>query len=103
MATEKFIMRGQCFEWDKEKNISNIKKHGVPFKMAASVFFDPNSALCDDEGYSDDEDRFILVGFSEDSSRLLTVCHCYRDDGDVVRIFSARKATAEEQDYYGGA
>jgi len=101
MSTESMILNEQIFEWDKQKNIANIKKHGVSFKIAALAFFDPSSTLLDDAGHSYDEERFILVGFSKGAS-LLTVCHCYRDDGDVVRIISARSATREEQELYGG-
>jgi len=89
------------FDWDRDKNISNIEKHGVSFKTAATAFFDPNAVILDDETHSHDEDRFTLIGFSG-SHRLLTVCHCYRRDGEVIRIFSARKATKTEQKFYGG-
>ena len=101
MSTESFKVQGQVFDWDKQKNLQNIKKHGIPFRTAALAFFDPSSTIISDKGHSQDEDRFILVGFSE-KHRLLTVCHCYRDDGQVVRIISARKATKAEQDIYGG-
>ncbi|MDR0249073.1 MAG: BrnT family toxin [Oscillospiraceae bacterium] len=89
-------MQGQRFEWDRDKNISNIEKHGIPFKVAATVFFDPNALLFDDDGHSRDENRFIIIGFGK-NYRLLTVCHCYRENGDVIRIISARKATKTEQ------
>ena len=101
MPTESFEIRGQVFDWDKQKNLLNIKKHGISFKIAALAFFDPNSTIISDEGHSQNEDRFILVGFSE-KHHLLTICHCYREEGEVVRIISARKATNAEQDIYGG-
>lgn len=67
--------------------------------MAASAFFDSQSILLDDEKHSNDEDRFILIGLDKLSS-LLIVCHCYRYEGQVVRIISARKADKQEAIYY---
>jgi uncharacterized DUF497 family protein len=94
-------IQGQQFEWDRDKNLSNIEKHGIPFKDAATAFFDPNAVLIDDIGHSLQEDRFVILGFSK-NHQLLMVCHCYRSGDDVIRIFSARKATKAEQKYYGG-
>ena len=82
--------------------LSFIEKHGVSFKMAASSFFDPNALTFDDGEHSQDEDRFILIGVNK-YDKLLTVCHCHRENGNVVRIISARKANVAEQDLYGGA
>ena len=90
------------FEWDRDKNLSNIEKHGIAFKIAATAFFDPNAVIFDDKEHSYDEERFILIGFSG-RHNLLAVCHCYRDDdGETIRIISARKATKKEQKLYGG-
>jgi len=94
-------INGKLFDWDVKKNLMNIEKHGVSFKMAASSFFDPDAITFDDEDHSQDEDRFILIGKNK-YDRLLTVCHCYRETGNVVRIISARKANQIEQDIYGG-
>ncbi|MDR1690131.1 MAG: BrnT family toxin [Clostridiales bacterium] len=58
--------------------------------------------ILDDEEHSNDEDRFVLIGYSE-GERLLTVCHCYRYDGEIIRIISARKANKTEHKFYGGA
>jgi uncharacterized DUF497 family protein len=55
--------------------------------------------LIDDPDHSDDEERFILLGLSS-SLRLLLVCHCYRSDGNVIRVISARKATTRESRAY---
>jgi len=99
---EEHELHGQRFEWDRDKNLSNIEKHGVPFKEAATVFDDDNAVLVDDGEHSIDEDRFIIIGLSG-SLRLLMVCHCYMSDGAVVRIISARKATKPEEKMYGGA
>ena len=69
--------------------------------MAASSFFDPKAIIIDDDIHSQDEDRFILIGVNK-YDKLLTVCHCYRDDGNIVRIISARKPNHIEQEIYGG-
>jgi uncharacterized DUF497 family protein len=88
------------FEWDARKASSNlIKKHGISFEEAKSVFYDENAKLIDDPDHSADEERFILLGHSF-SLRLIMVCHCYRDADNVIRIISARKATAQETKYY---
>jgi uncharacterized DUF497 family protein len=87
------------FEWDERKAATNAKKHGVSFQEARSVFFDERARLIDDPEHSDDEDRFILLGLSS-SLRLLVVCHGYRSAGNVIRIVSARKATARESESY---
>ena len=94
-------INGKLFDWDIKKNLTNIEKHGVSFKMAASSFFDPNAVIIDDDAHSQDEDRFILIGVNK-YDKLLTVCHCYRDKGNVVRIISARQPNQIEQEIYGG-
>ena len=96
-----FVISGKFFEWDIKKNLVNIEKHGVSFKMAASSFFDPNAIIIDDDVHSQDEDRFILIGKNK-YNRILTVCHCYRDDNNIVRIISARKPNQFEKEIYGG-
>lgn len=87
------------FEWDERKAAANVKKHGVSFEEARSVFYDERAKLIDDPDHSEDEDRFVLLGLSS-ALRLLVVCHCYRGDGGVIRIISARKATAKETKSY---
>lgn len=86
------------FEWDSAKSKSNKKKHGVSFE-AQSVFRDPSARLISDPDHSTEEDRFVLLGFSE-HLRLLVVCHCYRDRDSIIRIISARKATRKESKLY---
>ena len=83
------------FEWDECKAEANAKKHGVSFDEAKSVFVDERAKLIDDPDHSKDEDRFVLLGLSS-VLRLLLVCHCYRAEGNVIRIISARKASAHE-------
>lgn len=87
-----------CFEWDFEKNKANQKKHGISFEEAVTVFYDNNAILFDDPDHSIAEERFLLIGFSV-TAKLCIVSHCYRE-GDVIRIISARKATAKETKYY---
>ena len=89
------------FEWDASKAASNAKKHKVTFEMAKTVFYDDFAVQFFDEEHSFDEERFLLLGISSDA-RLLLVCHCEREDGDVVRIISARKATESEAQNYRG-
>lgn len=87
------------FAWDPRKAAANEKKHGVGFVEAKSVFSDERAKLVDDPDHSEDEERFILLGLSG-SLRVLVVCHCYREEGSVIRIISARKATARESKFY---
>lgn len=87
------------YEWDENKNQANIKKHGVSFEEAKTVFEDKESILFNDESYSDDEERFLLIGFSF-KLKLLFVCHCYRENETVIRIISARKVTKLEAKEY---
>jgi uncharacterized protein len=87
------------FEWDDRKSAANFKKHRVSFEEAKSVFVDERAKLIDDPDHSDDEDRFVLLGLSS-ALRLLLVCHCYRSEGNVIRIISARKAVANESKSY---
>ncbi len=87
------------FDWDQRKAVANEKKHGVTFDEAKSVFSDERAKLIDDPDHSDDEDRFVLLGLSG-RLRVLVVCHCYREEGNVIRIISARKATARESKFY---
>jgi uncharacterized protein len=87
------------FEWDENKNRLNRKRHGVSFPEAQTVFLDDNALLIDDPNHSVDEVRFLLLGLSS-SLRLLVVCHCVREAGDVIRIISARKADRSERRAY---
>jgi len=89
------------FEWDTAKATSNKKKHGVSFDEAQSVFYDEFAVQFFDEDNSVSEERFLMLGFS-DKAHLLIVCHCERDQGNIVLIISARKATKNESNYYQG-
>jgi uncharacterized DUF497 family protein len=92
-------MSALTFRWDASKSKSNKQKHGVSFEEAQTVFFDENARLFADPDHSDAEERFILLGMSS-LLRVLVVCHCYREQDEVIRIISARKATADESEYY---
>jgi len=85
------------FEWDPNKAVKNINKHGVSFNEAATVFGDPLSMTFPNPDHSIQENRFIIIGLSS-SERLLVVAHTYKKNR--VRIISARKATHHERKYY---
>ena len=89
------------FDWDQTKASANSKKHGVTFEEARTVFFDEFAVQFFDEDHSSEEERFLLLGLSSDA-KLLLVCHCEREQGDVIRIISARKATKREAAHYRG-
>ena len=92
-------MNSLKFEWEPRKASANLKKHGVSFEEAKSVFYDESARLISDPDHSDDADRFILLGVSY-SLRMILVCHCYRSKGNIIRIISARKATSQESKVY---
>lgn len=88
------------FEWDPRKAKANLKKHGVSFDEAKTVFGDDVSMSLADIAHSDDEDRFVITGTSV-VGRQLVVCYCFRGN-DSIRIFSSRKANAAEAQLYFG-
>ena len=83
------------FEWDEAKAKANVKKHGLSFEEAKSVFLDEQAKLIPDPDHSIEEERFVLLGYSS-ILKLLVVCHCYRAEGRMIRLISARKATRKE-------
>ena len=87
------------FAWDPRKASANLRKHGLSFAEAETVFSDDNAILLDDSGHSKDEDRSVLLGLSE-RFRILVVSHTLRDGGRTIRIISARKATIREREQY---
>jgi len=91
------------FEWDNQKAQTNLRKHNeVSFERAATVFIDPNMLVLYDAERSIDEDRWITVGIDR-RGILLTVCHTYKVESEtsvLIRIYSARKATAKENKNY---
>jgi uncharacterized DUF497 family protein len=87
------------FNWDKNKARINLTKHKISFEEAQSVFDDDNARLIFDPDHSEDEDRFILLGLSY-SLKVLVVVHCYKDNENIIRLISARKATKLEEKNY---
>ena len=88
------------FEWDPEKAAANVKKHGVEFAEAMTIFGDPLELTISDVTHSGDEPRFLSVGTSE-AARLLVVAYTEREGR--LRIISARVATPKERrDYESG-
>ena len=86
------------FEWDARKARSNLRKHGVSFVEAATVFADPLTVTIYDPDHSSArEERFITLGHSV-RRRAVVVVHC--DRGDSIRIVSARLATRGERKQY---
>lgn len=85
------------FEWDPEKAESNLRKHGVSFVEAATVFFDTLSVTIPDPLHSTDEDRFVITGLSGRQRHLVVV---HSDRGDRIRIISARLASPGERKKY---
>ena len=87
------------FAWDENKNRINKQKHKISFEEARTVFYDEDAILFDDPLHSNDEERFLIIGFSK-KARLCIVSHCYRENESIIRIISARKATSSEIAFY---
>lgn len=85
------------FEWDPKKAASNLRKHGVSFEEAASVFKDLLATVYEDPDHSAREKRFLTIGTST-RGRLLHIA--YADRGERIRIINARKVTKKERDLY---
>lgn len=85
------------FTWSVRKAINNLKKHGISFEEAASVFYDPLSITFHDSDHSYDECRYIIIGLSK-NNRLVIVAHT--DNGDTLRIISARTLDKSERYLY---
>jgi uncharacterized DUF497 family protein len=85
------------FDWHLEKAAANLRKHGVSFHEAAAVFGDPLSTTFPDPDHSIRERRYITMGMSA-AGRVLVIAHA--DEGETVRIISARRATRRERRFY---
>lgn len=81
------------------EGIDSEEMHRISFEEAQTVFYDDKALLIDDPDHSEEEERFILLGFSQ-RANMLVVCHCYRHSDSVIRIISARKATKNEERAY---
>ncbi len=89
------------FEWDPRKSRANKAKHGVAFEEARTAVLDEHARVIPDPEHSEAEERFVLMGLSV-QLRVLVVCHCYREDDNVIRIISARRADPSERKQYAG-
>ena len=89
------IVWGEDFEWDEEKNLSNLKKHGVDFRDAAAIFDDEDRIEFFDAAHSGTEDRYNTIGMVRD---ILFVV--YTERRERIRMISARKATPFEKKMY---
>ncbi|MFH0924220.1 MAG: BrnT family toxin [bacterium] len=85
------------FEWDEEKAKTNLRKHMVSFDEATTVFIDPFSITIPDSDHSEDEQRYIDIGSSENGRVLVVI---YTERGSTLRIISCRKATPSERRLY---
>lgn len=85
------------FEWDEQKARKNLRKHGISFEEAVTVFSDWESLTIPDPAHSVGEQRYLLLGMSSHGN-VLVVSHAER--GDNMRIISARRATARERRQY---
>lgn len=88
---------GLTFEWDENKARRNLKKHGVSFEEAGTVFGDPLSCTIADPLHSEEEDRFVILGESHRRRVLVVV---FTERGDHIRIISARRASRRERKTY---
>jgi uncharacterized DUF497 family protein len=85
------------FEWDRDKEAQNRRKHGIAFRDAATVFDDLLSTTYPDLAHSKAEQRYITIGMTE-KGRIIVVAHT--EENDTVRIISARPATRYERRFY---
>lgn len=85
------------FEWDENKAAVNLSKHGISFEEARTVFDDPLYVDFYDPDHSDEEDRYIIVGESQQANLLIV---SYTERADVIRLISARKVTRVEREVY---
>ncbi len=88
---------GLTFEWDENKERSNLHKHRISFQEATTVFADPQSFTIPDPLHSEVENRLIILGRSY-TGKLLVVVHTER--GDNIRVISARAASKKERKTY---
>ena len=90
------------FTWDAGKATRNLKKHGVSFEEAATVFADPDALEWEDLEHSHKENRFKRLGISS-QGRILILVYSYRrtkDDKETLRIITARRASPKEREAY---
>jgi len=85
------------FEWNPQKAKINLRKHGVSFEEASTVFRDPLSVTFPDGEHSLGENRYLIIGVSA-VNKVLVIAHTYRNH--QIRIISAREATKAEKHFY---
>lgn len=93
------------FEWDPTKARVNLKKHGVSFEVAVTIFRDPHAVTVFDEEHDENEDRWITMGIAEEGN-LLVVIHTFKEMTSqevTIRMISARRATRRERRQYGAS
>jgi len=88
---------GLRFEWDPKKAETNLKKHGISFVEASTVFADPLAGIRDDPDHSKTEERNIIIGMSK-KFRILVVV--FTGKNDIIRIISSRFVTKNEREHY---
>jgi len=87
-------------EWDPAKERANLRKHGISFTEAETVFSDDYALVLPDPDHSSaEEERLLIVGLSA-ALRVLVVVHCEREGGNIIRLISARRATRSERAQY---
>ena len=87
------------YEWDSAKNLENIRKHKVSFEQAIPAIEDPHRLFLYDGAHSQNEDRYIVIGYAE--GRVLFINEIEIDE-DRIRIISARIANKKEEEAYYG-
>ena len=90
------------FEWDPMKAAGNLRKHGVSFERAATVFLDPRASSIPDDEHSEDEERWVTIG-SDAAARVLVIVHTFTQVDARrcrIRLISGRKATKKEARQY---
>lgn len=88
------------FTWDDAKEAIDVLQHGVNFSLAAQAVLDPRRLERFDPDHSDDEDRWTIIGMAGSVALILRVTITERDDGENIRIISARKANSEHRQLY---
>lgn len=78
------------FIWDENKNRINKEKHKLSFEEAKTVFYDNGAIVFDDPDHSEDEDRFLILGFSK-TAKLCIVSHCYRENDEIIKLYQRVK------------
>ncbi len=86
-------------EWDAAKARANTRKHGITFEEAETAFYDDFAIVIPDPDHSSEEERLLLIGLGS-ALRVLIVVHCDVDNGDAIRLISARRATRSERAQY---